>query len=252
MSELEDKKPVSAFEVIPMMSKIMEDKLTSPNYLDWSKTVRLYLRSIRMASHLTKDPPTDDLKDQWLEYDACLFLQIHNSIDGKILTLINHCEFVKELMDYLEFVYSVKGNISCIFDVCRAFYRFEKQDRSLTEFFMDYKKTYEELNVLLPFRQDVKVQQDQQEKMTVMRFLAALPSEYDSVKTQILSNPEVSSFQETFSRILRTEIFPPALPSTQMSIALVSQNNSESKKPQYKNSGPGGNTKGPNSRGCVL
>ena len=63
-------------------------------------------------------------------------------------------------MDYLEFVYSAKGNISRKFDVCRTFYRFEKQDRSLTEFFMDYKKTYEELNVLLPFSPNVKVQQD--------------------------------------------------------------------------------------------
>ena len=58
----------------------------------------------------------------------------------------------------------------------------EKQDRSLTEFFMDYKKTYEELNVLLPFSTDVKVEQDQREKMAVMGFLAALPSEYDSVR----------------------------------------------------------------------
>ena len=106
-------------------------------------------------------------------------------------------------------MYSRKGNISCIFDVFRAFYHSEKQDRSLTEFFMDYTKTYEELNVLLPFSPNVKVQQDQREKMAVMGFLAAVPYEYDYLKTQILSNPEVSSFQETFSRIS-----PPALPST--------------------------------------
>ena len=99
----------------------------------------------------------DDSKDRWLEDDARLFLQIRNYIDSKVLTLINHCEYVKELMEYLEFVYSGKGNISCIFDVCGAFYRTEKQDRSLTELFMDYKKTYEELNTLLPFISDVKV-----------------------------------------------------------------------------------------------
>ena len=94
-----------------------------------------------------------------LEDDARLFLQNRNSIDGKVLTLINHYEFVKELMDYLEFVYSGKGNISRIFDVCRAFYHSEKQDRSLTELFMHYKKTYEQLDVLLLFSLDVKVQQ---------------------------------------------------------------------------------------------
>ena len=194
MSESADKKPVSAPEVVSMMSKITEDKLTGPNYLDWSKTVCLYLRSIRTASHHTGDPCNGDLKDRWLEDDTRLFLQIRNSIDGKVLTLINHCEFVKKSIDYLEFVYSGKGNISRIFDVCRAFYRSKKQNRSLTEFFMNYKKTYEELNVLLPFSPDVKVQQDQQEKMAVMGFLAALPSEYDYVTMQILSSLEISSF----------------------------------------------------------
>ena len=82
-----------------MMSKIMGDKLTSPNYLDWSKTIQIYLKSIRMASHLTKDPPTDDLKEQWIEEDAHLFLQLRNSINSKVLSLINHCEFVKEKME---------------------------------------------------------------------------------------------------------------------------------------------------------
>ena len=51
-----------------------------------------------MASHLDKDPPIDDLKERRLEDDARLFLQIRNSINGKVLTLINLHEFVKELM----------------------------------------------------------------------------------------------------------------------------------------------------------
>ena len=154
-------------------------------------------------------------------------------------------------MDYLEFVYFGKGNISRFFNACCAFYCFEKEDQPLMDFFMDYKKTYEELNVLLPFSPDVKVQQDQREKMAMMDFLASLPSKYDSIKTHILSSPEVSSFQETFSRILRTEISPPTLPSTQMSSALLGRNKGESRKPQYINSGPKGNTRGPNYGGVV-
>ena len=118
MNDSTDKKPVLVPEVVSMMFKITEGKLTGPNYLDLRKTVHFYLRSIHMASHLDKDPSTDDSKERWLDDDACLFLQICNSIDGKVLTLINHCEYVKELMDYLEFVYYGKRNISRIFDVC--------------------------------------------------------------------------------------------------------------------------------------
>ena len=161
MSDSEEKKPTSKLEVVPIMSKITEGKLTGPNYLELSKTIRIYVRSIRMSGHLTKDPPTDDSKEQWMEVDARLFIQIRNSIDSKVMGLVNHCEFVKELMDYLEFVFSGKGNVSRIFDVCKAFYRSKKQDQSLTKFFMAYKKIHEELNMLMPFIPDVKVQQSQ-------------------------------------------------------------------------------------------
>ena len=57
----------------------------------------------------------------------------------------------------------------------------------------------------------------------MMGFLVALPLEYDFVKAQILSSLEISSFQETFSRILRIEISSTP-PFAQMSSALVGQN----------------------------
>ena len=92
-----------------------------------------------------------------------------------------------------------------MYDVCKAFYRAEKEAKSLTTYFMDFKKTYEELNVFLPFSTDIKVQQTQREKMAVMSFLAGLPSEFETTKSQILSSSEIGSLQEVFSRILRTE-----------------------------------------------
>lgn len=77
-----------------------------------------------------------------MQEDAHLFLHIRNSVDSEALGLINHCKFVKELMDYLEFPYFGKGNISSVFDVCKAFYQFEKHDRSFMAYFMDYKEAY--------------------------------------------------------------------------------------------------------------
>ena len=88
--------------------------------------------------------------------DARIFLQICNSIKCEVIGLINHGEFVKELMDYLDFQYFGKG-ISLIFDAWKVFYRSEKHDRSLMAYFMDYKKTYKKFNMLLPFSPYVKV-----------------------------------------------------------------------------------------------
>lgn len=79
-----------------------------------------------MDDHLTKDPSTDDAKQAWMRNDTRLFLKIWNSIHNEVISLINHCEFIKELMDYLEFLYSGKKNITCIYEICKAFYQVKK------------------------------------------------------------------------------------------------------------------------------
>ena len=119
---------------------------------------------------------------------------------------------------------------------------------------MDYKKIYEELNMLMPFSPDVKVQQSQREQMALIGFLTALPSEYDSAKAQILSSSEISSLQETFSRILRTEVsssclftYPCICPDKQCSFGQTI----ESKRQRNRNNGPNSNTRGPGSGDVV-
>ncbi|XP_071933223.1 uncharacterized protein [Coffea arabica] len=224
------------------MSKITDHKLNNSNYLDWSKTVRLYLRSIDKNNHLTDDPPKDGSRQTWLREDTRLFLQIWNSIDSEVISLINHCKFVKELMEYLEFLYSGKGNISRIYDVCQAFYRAEKQDKSIITYFMNFKKTYEELNLLLPFSFDVKVQQTQREQMAIMSFLAGLLPKFEAAKSQILSSPEISFLQDMFSRVFHTK----NTQSVQSSSALVGL-----EKQQYKGGGKRIDTRGQNAEVVV-
>ena len=100
MCDLEEKKLTPKPEMVSMMSKITKYKPTGPNYLELSKTIRIYVKRVRMGGHLTNDPPADDLKKQWMEEDALLFIQIRNSINKKVLGLVNHHEFVKKQMDY--------------------------------------------------------------------------------------------------------------------------------------------------------
>lgn len=91
------------------------------NYPDWSKTVRIYLRSIDKDDHITNEPPLDNSQQPWLRENARLFLHIWNSIEGEVINLYSHYELVKELMDYLDFLYYGKRNISHIYEVCKVF-----------------------------------------------------------------------------------------------------------------------------------
>ncbi|KAH0688856.1 hypothetical protein KY289_016214 [Solanum tuberosum] len=138
--------------------------------------------SVEKDDHHIQDPPTDDGKKAWLRDDARLILQIINSIDNEVVGLVNHFS--------------------------KAFYRSEKEAKSLTTYFMEFKKTYKELNVLLPFSIDSKVQQAQREQMAIMSFLTGLPSGFETAKSQILSSSENTSLNDVFSRVLRTESTP--------------------------------------------
>lgn len=60
----DEKGPVVA-GVIPITTRITESKLNDSNFFEWSKIIRVYLRNIGKASHLTSDPPTNDSSKQW-------------------------------------------------------------------------------------------------------------------------------------------------------------------------------------------
>ncbi|KAJ9543933.1 hypothetical protein OSB04_023640 [Centaurea solstitialis] len=194
-------------EFVPTSGRVTDNKLNGTNYFGWIKTVRLYVRSMGMASHLDFDPPTDGNRDLWLQQDARMFLQIINSIEPSVSTLVSHCEYVKELIDYLDFLYYGQSNISRIYSVCKTFHRGEQQDRSLTTYAMEFKKVYEEMNSLLPLSTDVKAMQTQREQIVVISFLSGLRPEFDSIRSQFLNESAIPSLQDTFARVLRNEDF---------------------------------------------
>ena len=164
--------------LVSSVAKITDEKLNGSNYYYWNKIVRLYLGSISQESHLTNSPPAEDDPgySEWVRIDAQLLIQIRNSIEPDHSSHITHSDCVKDAMEELAFVFSGRENISRIFDVCTEFYRAEQHDQSLNTYHMHFKRVYEELNALLPFSADVKVQQAQREQMAIMSFLAGLNS----------------------------------------------------------------------------
>ena len=105
--------------VIPLASKITEHKLNGSNYYNWHQTILFYLRSTDMDDHMTEDPPEDvKKKKDWFREDARLYLQIKNSIESDIIGLVDHCEFVKELLEFLDFLYSGKEQVHRMLEVC--------------------------------------------------------------------------------------------------------------------------------------
>ncbi|XP_050223489.1 uncharacterized protein LOC126673397 [Mercurialis annua] len=208
--------------IMAVSPRITDHKLTgASNYVDWSTNVTLYLRSIRKSRHLTDDPKTDD--EDWMADDACLLLGIKNSIDAKIVSLVRHCGYCKQIMDYLKSLYAGKGNVSRLYDTYKSFYTTDRQGQSVQDYYMQLKDTFEQLNELLPLSTDITVLQAQREQMFVLRFLCGLGSEYEGVTSQILSSAEIPDGEEALTRILRSNLVLSATPSVPPSSALYSQ-----------------------------
>ncbi|GAV83563.1 UBN2_3 domain-containing protein, partial [Cephalotus follicularis] len=139
----------------------------------------------------------------WLREDARIFGQLLNSMDNKIVDLVTHIDTVKDLWSYLSVLYSGHNNLSRIYDLSQQFYHVTRQERSLTQYFADFKRMYKELNSPLPITADVKQMQGQREQLAVISFLGGLGPEYESIQSQILGGMEVASLADTFSRVLR-------------------------------------------------
>lgn len=216
-------------DVMVDMSDVLDPKLTGTNFLDWKNRVSLYLRCFSKDDHLTNDPPQDDTCKEWLRDDALLFLQIRNSIDNEVVSMINHCENVKALMDYLEFLYQEKWKNFHIYEVFDRFRSTKQNDQSLLVYFMHFNKIYEELKVLFPLSSDIKVQQTQREQMIVMNFLAGLDPQYDIAKSHILSSTKLPSLNEVFARLRHIDVNAFVTPSPG---ALINKKN------EYENGRP--------------
>ncbi|KAA0032311.1 putative Polyprotein [Cucumis melo var. makuwa] len=64
------------------------------------------------------DAPEDAKKKKdWLRDDARLYLQIENSIENEIIGLVDHCESIKELLEFLDFLYSSKELVHRMFEM---------------------------------------------------------------------------------------------------------------------------------------
>ncbi|XP_048135605.1 uncharacterized protein LOC125315214 [Rhodamnia argentea] len=73
----------------------------------------------------------------------------------------------------------------------------------MTQYFADFKRMYEELNVVLPISANVQQMQLRREQLAVMGFLGGLGAEYETVRSQILGGETVASLTDTFARVLR-------------------------------------------------
>ena len=104
------------------------------NYLQWKRTIERYIMSVDKTDHLTKDPPSEkdaEARKLWLQEDYRLYNQIEKTLTKSVWISINHLDTVKELMQYIEFMYGSKQDLNHIHNLMQSVYRAAQKGRTL-------------------------------------------------------------------------------------------------------------------------
>ena len=127
-----EKSPTVALEVISASIKIIDEKFDGKHYAEWRKTNKMFLMVAEKEDHLTADPPEESIvRDKRLQEDIQLYGMIEKTLDKSIKHVLSHSEIVKDLWEYMKFVYSGKENLSRIYKVSQEFHHPEQKDNSL-------------------------------------------------------------------------------------------------------------------------
>ncbi|KAJ0111828.1 hypothetical protein Patl1_02734 [Pistacia atlantica] len=198
-----------ATEIVTSSTKITDRKLLGKkNYIQWKRIIRRYVSNIDMGDHLIKDPPeeTEDdskIRKRWLMEDDKLFNQIQNTLDSFVDDVIGHCDTIKELWEYLEFLYASKQDLSHAHELLLKIYRVNMQEKTLLEYYTEIKQAFEEKRAMFPVPTDVKMMQAQEEQVVVQCFLSGLRPEYEIARTQLLTDETLPSLTDVFASLLR-------------------------------------------------
>ena len=65
--------------------------------------------------------------------------------------MVDHCNSVKELLEFLAFLYSGEEQVHRIFEVCMQFFHAEQKVEYMTNYFMRLERIVAKLTLLLPF-----------------------------------------------------------------------------------------------------
>ncbi|KAJ9550550.1 hypothetical protein OSB04_014595 [Centaurea solstitialis] len=190
-------------------------KLSSSNWAQWSMFAQKGLASVDKADHLTKQP-FDPISREWYIDDSGIQMALWNAMEPQILTIAQNFPTVKEMWDHLSSSFSAKESLSHAYSVVQAYSRAEQGDSSFTDYFTRFSKLRDELRTMFPPTTDIKIQEERNNKMDVMMFIAGLSSKYSNARPLLLSNPTATSSVASTYHLLR-EMYGPDTTTTDIS-----------------------------------
>ncbi|KAK6138958.1 hypothetical protein DH2020_027304 [Rehmannia glutinosa] len=200
---------------------ITTTKLNGRNYSQWSFAVKLWFRGQGLVHYLTEDVPKLSKANLrlWDQVDAQLTSLLLQSIEPELHYLVQGCPSCKVLWNRTMNMYS--STISRIYDVTSDLLRIQLDERGLAVYFGRFQSAMAEYNEIFP--PDTDTYRQHREQFFVVLMLRGLPSQFDPVRSQILSSATLPSMTDVFAALNRASLTSTVLSPDNQS-ALFTQN----------------------------
>ncbi|XP_014506660.1 uncharacterized protein LOC106766445 [Vigna radiata var. radiata] len=237
---------------------LITQTLNENNYSSWSRAMKRALLSknkIKFIDGSIKKPQkTDATYDTWERCNVMILSWITKTLSPHIAESVIYVEEAKELWDELKERFS-KGDYFKISDLLQDIHSIKQGERGVSQFFIDLKILWEELESLrpiptctceIPCNCDLsKISLKYREAEHVICFLKGLNDSYNTVRTQILLMDPLPNVNRVFSLIMQQERQEKQNPTeTRVLANIVDKNNQWKTDQNWRNQGRGVGTRG--------
>lgn len=219
-SSVTQKSPFSfAFSGTPSITSL---KLNGKNYMDWSSAVEIWFLGQGLSDHLTSQAEEQDdaSKAEWQRVDYQLVSLLWQSIDPSLLV---HYRSYKSCYDIWRKAKGVYANdIQQLYDSVHSLATLQMQDHDLTSYLNKAQSTIHQVKMHLTSDDSNKVL-EKLDQMYMVFVLHGLHKDFDNVKNQVLTNPNIPTVDELIDRLFRVPLTDESL-KTEVDSAILFTN----------------------------
>ena len=197
---------------------LVSTNLNDSNYSSWSRNMQRALLSknkLKFVNGSIKTPlPNDPTYKAWERCNVMILSWIMSVLSPDIAESVLYIDYAKDLWEELKERFS-QGDYFHISDLLQEIHSIKQGERTITQYFTELKKLWEELDFLRPlptctcgkpYECDLtKVFLKQRDVEHSICFLKGLNDCYNNVKTQVLLMDPLPSINKVFSLIIQQE-----------------------------------------------
>lgn len=173
----------------------LSPKFDEKNFIVWSQSCLLALKCNRMIKYVNgiakKPKESHPSFDDWDCENASVMLWLLNSMEFHIRKRYLFFDTAENLWNSIAQTYSYPSKMANLFEVEQKVWALTLEGRTLNMYYSELTSLWLELDHYTMFVCKHVEDQEKYQKMVmmqrVMKFLAGLPNEYDSIKNQLIS-----------------------------------------------------------------